>query len=63
MLKKAREQQEEMAKRAEQLLMDYPSLIMKFTLLIPGRYDGSQSISEDQFRLSEKLSERRTICI
>lgn len=29
----------------------------------PGRYDGSQSISEDQFRLSEKLSERRTICI
>ena len=34
MLKKAREQQEEMAKRAEQLLMDYPSLIMKFTLLI-----------------------------
>ena len=26
--------QEEMAKRAEQLLMDYPSLIMKFTLLI-----------------------------
>ena len=34
MLKKAKEQQEEMAKRAEQLLMDYPSLIMKFTLLI-----------------------------
>ena len=63
MLKKAREQQEEMAKRAEQLLMDYPSLIMKFTLSDPGRYDGSQSISEDQFRLSEKLSERRTICI
>ena len=34
MLKKAKEQQEEMTKRAEQLLMDYPSLIMKFTLLI-----------------------------
>ena len=34
MLKKAREQQEELAKRAEQLLMDYPSLIMKFTLLV-----------------------------
>lgn len=34
MLKKAREQQEELAKRTEQLLMDYPSLIMKFTLLI-----------------------------
>ena len=30
----SKEQQEEMAKRAEQLLMDYPSLIMKFTLLI-----------------------------
>ena len=34
MLKKAREQQEKLAKRSEQLLMDYPSLIMKFTLLI-----------------------------
>lgn len=34
MLRKAREQQEKLAKRAEQLLMDYPSLIMKFTLLI-----------------------------
>ena len=34
MLKKAKEQQEAMAKRMEQLLMDYPSLIMKFTLLI-----------------------------
>lgn len=34
MLKKARETQEELAKRSEQLLMDYPSLIMKFTLLV-----------------------------
>lgn len=34
MLKKAREQQEQQMKRMEQLLMDYPSLIMKFTLLI-----------------------------
>lgn len=34
MLKKAREQQEATAKRMEQLLMDYPALIMKFTLLI-----------------------------
>lgn len=34
MLKKAKEQQEALAKRAEQLMMDYPSLIMKFTLLI-----------------------------
>ena len=34
MLKKTREEQEASAKRAEQLLMDYPSLILKFTLLI-----------------------------
>lgn len=34
MLKKAKEQQEALAKRTEQLMMDYPSLIMKFTLLI-----------------------------
>lgn len=34
MLKKAKEQQEALAKRAEQMMMDYPSLIMKFTLLI-----------------------------
>lgn len=34
MLKKTREEQEASAKRAEQLLMDYPPLILKFTLLI-----------------------------
>lgn len=34
MLKKAKEEQEALAKRSEQLLMDYPSLILKFTLLI-----------------------------
>lgn len=34
MLRKAREQQEKLAQKAEQLLMDYPSLIMKFTLLV-----------------------------
>ena len=34
MLKKAREEQEALVKRSEQLLMDYPSLILKFTLLI-----------------------------
>ena len=34
MLKKAKEEQEALAKRAEQLLMDYPPLILKFTLLI-----------------------------
>lgn len=34
MLQKAREEQEKRMKRAEQLLMDYPSLVMKFTLLI-----------------------------
>lgn len=34
MLKKAKEEQEELAKRSEQLLMDYPPLILKFTLLI-----------------------------
>ena len=34
MLKKAREEQEALAKRSEQLLMDYPPLILKFTLLI-----------------------------
>lgn len=34
MMKKARETQEELAKRSEQLLMDYPSLVMKFTLLV-----------------------------
>ena len=63
MLKKAREQQEEMAKRAEQLLMDLSVADHEVYTSDPGRYDGSQSISEDQFRLSEKLSERRTICI
>lgn len=34
MMKKARETQEELAKKSEQLLMDYPSLVMKFTLLV-----------------------------
>lgn len=34
MIKKAREEQEKKIKRAEQLLMDYPALVMKFTLLI-----------------------------
>lgn len=34
LLKKTREEQEKAAKRAEQLLMDYPSVIMKFTLLV-----------------------------
>lgn len=34
MLRKVREKQEAQAKRAEQLLMDYPSFVMKFTLLI-----------------------------
>ena len=33
-LKKEQERQEQAAKRAEQLLMDYPGLIMKFTLLV-----------------------------
>ena len=33
-LKKERESQEQAAKRKEQLLMDYPGLIMKFTLLV-----------------------------
>lgn len=34
MIRKAREEQEKKLKRAEQLLTDYPSLIMKFTLLV-----------------------------
>lgn len=34
MLRKAKEEQETLAKRQEQLLMDYPPLILKFTLLI-----------------------------
>lgn len=34
MLKKAREEQEQKVKRSEQLLMDYPALVMKFTLLV-----------------------------
>lgn len=34
MLKKAKEEQETLAKRSEQLMMDYPPLILKFTLLI-----------------------------
>lgn len=34
LLKKAREDQEREAKRSEQLLMDYPGLVMKFALLI-----------------------------
>ena len=53
MLKKAREQQEEIAKRAEQLLMDYPSLIMKFTLLIQAGMTvrrAFQKISSDYLR-------------
>ena len=33
-LKKERENQEQAQKRAEQLLMDYPGLIMKFTMLV-----------------------------
>lgn len=34
MMKKAREEQERRIKRSEQLLMDYPALVMKFTLLV-----------------------------
>lgn len=34
MVKKSRERQEAQAKRFEQLLMDYPGLVMKFTLLV-----------------------------
>ena len=34
MVKKAREEQEQKMKRSEQLLMDYPALVMKFTLLV-----------------------------
>lgn len=34
MLKKAQDEQEKEKKRREQLLMDYPGLIMKFTLLV-----------------------------
>lgn len=33
-MRKEREKQEQDAKRAEQLLMDYPGLVMKFTLLV-----------------------------
>ena len=46
-------QKEEMAKRAEQLLMDYPSLIMKFTLLIQAGMTvrrAFQKISSDYLR-------------
>ncbi|MBU5482443.1 type II secretion system F family protein [Blautia sp. MSJ-19] len=53
LLKKAREQQEELAKRAEQLLMDYPSLIMKFTLLVQAGMTvrrAFQKISTDYMR-------------
>ena len=42
-----------MAKRAEQLLMDYPSLIMKFTLLIQAGMTvrrAFQKISSDYLR-------------
>lgn len=34
MIRKAREEQEKKMKRMEQLLMDYPALVMKFTLLV-----------------------------
>lgn len=34
MIRKAREEQEKKLKRMEQLLMDYPALVMKFTLLV-----------------------------
>ena len=34
LLKSTREKQEEEARRAEQLLMDYPGMVMKFALLI-----------------------------
>ena len=34
MLKKAREEHDQKVKRSEQLLMDYPALVMKFTLLV-----------------------------
>lgn len=63
MLKKAKEQQEEMAKRVEQLLMDYPSLIMKFTLLIQAGMTARkvfQKMSADYMRNRFK---DRTICV
>lgn len=59
MLKKAREQQEKMAKRAEQLMMDYPSLIMKFTLLIQAGMTvrrAFQKISSDYLRSRPKTA-------
>lgn len=59
MLKKTREQQEKMAKRAEQLMMDYPSLIMKFTLLIQAgmtAHRAFQKISSDYLRSRPKTA-------
>ena len=35
---KKREEQNAQIKRREQMLMDYPGLIMKFTLLVQGRH-------------------------
>ena len=70
MLKKAKEQQEEMAKRAEQLLMDYPSLIMKFTLLVQAGMTvrkAFQKIAADYGRKKNRkprtaYEEIRTVC-
>ena len=41
-----------MAKRAEQLLMDYPSLIMKFTLLIQAGMTARKVFQKMSYRLS-----------
>lgn len=57
MLKKSREKQEELAKRSEQLLMDYPALILKFTLLVQAGMTARkafQKISADYLRCRPK---------
>lgn len=57
LIKKEREQQEAWVKRSEQLLMDYPGLVMKFTLLVQAGmtvHKAFQKISLDYRRKQNK---------
>ena len=50
-------------KRQEELLMDYPGLIMKFTLAGTGGNDGQKGISENRpgLRKKEKIDKKGSI--
>lgn len=58
-LKKERENQEQAMKRAEELLMDYPGLIMKFTLLVQAGMTVRKAFQKMALDYKRKASEKK----